>query len=30
MCSARRGGSLENLDRYARRFREWMQTFQPG
>jgi len=30
MCSALRGGgSLENLDRYARRFREWMQPFQP-
>jgi sugar phosphate isomerase/epimerase len=28
MCSALRGGgSLENLDRYARRFREWMQSF---
>lgn len=27
MCSALRGGgSLENLDRYARHFREWMQA----
>lgn len=31
MCSAiRGGGSLENLDRYARHFREWMGQFQPG
>ncbi|HLK61214.1 MAG TPA: sugar phosphate isomerase/epimerase, partial [Chthonomonadaceae bacterium] len=31
MCSALRGGgSLENLDRYARHFRTWMETFQPG
>jgi sugar phosphate isomerase/epimerase len=30
MCSALRGGgSLENLDRYARHFREWMQPFLP-
>jgi sugar phosphate isomerase/epimerase len=30
MCSALRGGgSPENLDRYARRFREWMAPFQP-
>jgi hypothetical protein len=26
MCSTLRGGgSLENLDRYAQRFREWMK-----
>jgi sugar phosphate isomerase/epimerase len=31
MCSALRGGgSLENLDRYARRFRTWMEPFQPA
>jgi sugar phosphate isomerase/epimerase len=31
MCSALRGGGdMENLDRYARRFRNWMETFQPG
>jgi sugar phosphate isomerase/epimerase len=31
MCSALRGGGgMENLDRYARRFREWMGQFQPG
>jgi sugar phosphate isomerase/epimerase len=30
MCSALKGGgSLPNLDRYARRFIDWMQTFQP-
>jgi sugar phosphate isomerase/epimerase len=30
MCSALRGGgSLENLDRYARRFLQWMKPFQP-
>lgn len=28
MCSALRGGgSIENLDRYAQRFREWMKDF---
>lgn len=31
MCSALRGGgSLENLDRYARRFLRWMEAYQPG
>lgn len=31
MCSALRGGgSLENLDRYARRFVEWMRQFRPA
>ncbi|HZO91316.1 MAG TPA: sugar phosphate isomerase/epimerase family protein [Chthonomonadaceae bacterium] len=31
MCSALRGGgSLENLDRYARRFLHWMEPFQPA
>lgn len=30
MCSALRGGgSMENLDRYARHFRDWMEAFQP-
>jgi sugar phosphate isomerase/epimerase len=30
MCSALRGGgSMENLDRYARRFKDWMVQFQP-
>jgi sugar phosphate isomerase/epimerase len=31
MCSALRGGgSMENLDRYARRFKDWMTQFQPN
>jgi sugar phosphate isomerase/epimerase len=30
MCSALRGGGrLENLDRYARHFRDWMEPFLP-
>jgi sugar phosphate isomerase/epimerase len=31
MCSALRGGGgMENLDRYARRFKDWMTQFQPA